>query len=149
MFGTAGCRNLLLDGCNRVTFDNVTVSTVGGTTLPMLTGIEVRDTVRQCVFVNPNIEDCTRAYDIGTGVTAANSVSGNLFINALEDCPFVTPDTTTIGSVTATMGFVVRADAGTNWGGVLGMRQGADGYTYGYYDAALGITSQTGGTLAR
>lgn len=143
MFGKTGCRNLLLDGCNRVTFDNLTISLVGGEAGPMLTGVELRQVVRQSVFVNPNVEDCTRAYDLGT----SGAISANLFVNPLMDVPVgAAPADTTIGSVTATMGFVVRAAAGTTsatWGSIIGIRDGY-GYEYTLFDASLNIYRDSG-----
>ncbi len=143
--GKTGARNLLLDGCNRLTFDNLTIflSNYNASTNPgpMLTGIELRQVCRQNVFVNPNVEDCTRAYDLGT----TGAVSGNTFINPLSDAPVgVGPDDTTIGSVTGSMGFVVRAAAGTDWGQVIGGMRSRY-YDYVYYDAALNISVAGGG----
>lgn len=138
--GKTGARNLLLDGCNRLTFDNVTIflSNYNASTNPgpMLTGIELRQVCRQNVFINPNVEDCTRAYDIGT--TAA--VSGNTFINPLSDAPVGDPPAdTTIGSVTGSMGFVVRSTAGATWGQIVGGMRSRY-YDYVYFDDALGIS---------
>lgn len=138
--GKTGARNLLLDGCNRLTFDNVTIflSNYNASTNPgpMLTGIELRQVCRQNVFVNANVEDCTRAYDIGT----VGAVSGNTFINPLSDVPVGdSPADTTIGSVTGSMGFVVRSTAGAQWGQIVGGMRSRF-YDYVYFDDALGIS---------
>jgi hypothetical protein len=143
--GTTGARNLLLDGCNRLTFDNVTVFLANYHAItnpgPMLTGIELRQVCRQLVFTNPNVEDCTRAYDIGT----VASCHGNTFINPLSDAPAShSPATTTIGSVTGSMGFVVRSTAGTQWGQIIGGMRSRY-YSFVYFDDALDISIKGAG----
>jgi hypothetical protein len=141
LFGTTGAKNILLDGCQRLTFINLNIAIRTGETGPMVSGLELRQLCRQNVFINPNIENCSIAVDIST-TGAANTVTGNAFINLCMDFAsyaLTPPATNTINGVTGTFGFVVRQSDATNaWGYLQNYRDGY-GYSYPFYDFGLKI----------
>jgi hypothetical protein len=148
IFGLTGARCLLLRGTNRITLENVSIAIGNYNAItnpgPLLSGIELRQVCRQNVFINPNVEDCSRPYDIGT----VSNVSGNTFINVLSDAPFCSAllQPTTIGSVTEKMGFIVRAAASSEWGQIIGSNRSRY-YDSVYFDEPLNIRAAgAGGT---